>query len=618
MASMAGSTKGTDDRIVAMTYNVCYSLMSKPANFINIQTVFNDASREFGHLDLVGIQEPSNNWWDLISTTPALQSMSFIHTREAPEHMVSLYNHLKFTLDAFIPSDIRLKGKTNPQGRPSHILFLTHNLTGKKYIFINIHNGHGGDYKHLEEELSRKVDTKGNDPAHRVIIPIPGENNYHGEKNDPNDPKLIIPYNPNLPFNNKQPNYIPKLKKNPVNYSTTIASNTYDIIFMGDTNFPNVNIWHKSLDFKPLRFMGIDVSVSAENTQPPNTLHPGGDVSPSRNIVDYSQIGDYVLISNELKYDINNNAIPSNFNPRIRIFPTSDHLPVVSVIRLAKSSHSSSSKNSSTHPSITHSITHSLSSLFPLPPTPSPLSKHAASSHASAPTSMSSSYSIRELPSSKGQTIRQQEFKIETPKTLRMQDNTENPNKPDSNKELFYKNKFYPFRGKQVTTDMTLIYPPYLKESLDPATNLVFVQVKTDPNVIGYVNYDYLDLLGNNECKLKKQYASRILRLQNNNHRPHIDTVMFPFRGMQILNTDILIFPNGTITPNGLVIVQDKGDPNTIGYIQAKYLKEKHLPKGGGIKKSNKKNNKKNNRKTNKKYNIKSNRKHKSKKAKKI
>ena len=610
MASMAGSTKGTDDRIVAMTYNVCYSLMSKPANFINIQKVFNDASGEFGHLDLVGIQEPSNNWWELISTTPALQSLSFIHSREVNEHMVSLYNHLKFTLDAFIPSDIRLKGKTNPQGRPSHILFLTHNLTGKKYIFINIHNGHGGDYKHLEEELSRKVDTKGNDPAHRVIIPIPGENNYHGEKNDPNDPKQKIPYNPNLPFNRNQPNYIPRLKNNPVNYSTIIASNTYDIIFMGDTNFPHVNIWDKSLDFKPLRFMGIDVSVSAENTQPPNTC-----CSTSRQkIGDDTQIGDYILISDKLKYEITN-VIPKTFNPNSRIFPTSDHLPVVSVIRLAKSSHSSSSKHSSTHPSIAHSITHSLSSLFTLPPTPSHLSKHAASSHASAPAParISSSYSLREVPSSKGQTIRQQEFKIETPKTLRMQDNTENPNKPDSNKELFYKNKLYPFRGKQVTPGMTLIYPPYLNESLDSETNLVFVQVKTDPNVIGYVNYDYLDLLGNNECKLKKQYASRILRLQNNNHQPHIDTDMFPFKGMQILNTDILIFPNGTITPNGLVIVQDKDDPNTIGYIQAKYLKEKDLPKGGGIKKSNKKSN----RKTNKKYNMKSNRKHKSKKAKK-
>ena len=608
MASMAGSTKDTDDRIVAMTYNVCYSLMSNPVNFGNIQKVFNDASREFGHLDLVGIQEPSNNWWNLISTSPALKSLSFIHTREAHEHMVSLYNHLKFTLDAFIPSDIRLKGKTNPQGRPSHILFLTHNLTGKKYIFINIHNGHGGDYKHLEEELSRKVDTKGNDPAHRVIIPIPGENNYHGEKNDQNDPKPIIPYNPNLPFNNKQPNYIPKLKNTSVDYSFTIASNTYEIIFMGDTNFPNVNIWQKSLEFKPLRYMGINIGVSADNTQPPNTLHPGGDVSPSRNIGDYSQIGDYVLISDKLKYDINN-AIPSNFNPRITTFPTSDHLPVVSVIRLPKSSHSSSSKHSST--------------LLPYPTQPSffsKLSPASASAYPSASPSSSSSskraqYSIEYLPSSsKGQTIRQQEFKIETPKTLRMQDNTEDPNKPDSNKKLFYKDNDYPFRGKQVTTAMTLIYPPYSKESLDPATNLVFVQVKNDSNKIGYVNYDYLDLLGNNECQLKKQYASRILRLQNNNHQPHINTDMFPFKGMQISNTDILIFPNGNITKKDLVIVQDKDDPNTIGYIQAKYLKEKHLSKGGG----NKKTNKKSNKKTNKKYNKKSNRKHKSKKAKKI
>ena len=84
---MAGMI-ATTDRIVAMSYNVCFGCMYSDANSAkdltsqtlaqhcvntaiaqkknvclgNIQTVFQNAELEFGPLDLVGIQESTN--WD--------------------------------------------------------------------------------------------------------------------------------------------------------------------------------------------------------------------------------------------------------------------------------------------------------------------------------------------------------------------------------------------------------------------------------------------------------------------------------------------------------------------------------------------------------------------------
>ena len=590
---MAGPMTGKDNnRIVAMTYNVCFSLMANIANYNNIKKVFNNVATEFGPLDLVGIQEPANNWWHLINETPALNSLSFVHSREARAHLISLYNPKKFNLDAFIPSDIRLKGKNTPQGRPSHILFLTHISSGKKYIFINIHNGHGDDYKHLEEELSKKI-VKNLDPTHSVIISIPGYNNYHGEKNDPKDPKPVIPYDPNLPLNRHQINYIPTMQK--TDYSSIISSNTYDIIFMGDTNFSSVNIWHKSLKFTPLRHMNINVDVSSNNIPPPQTCCSDLRIK----IGDDTQIGDYILISDKLKYEITN-VIPRSFNPDSRIFPTSDHLPVVSVIRLPSStgpsvSHPSSSKTSifSAGPSVSHPSS-SKTSIFSAGPSVSHPSSSKTSIFSAGP---SVSHPVSHSISKKN--IDEPEFIIETQKTLRMQNSIDDPNKN------IILNSF-PFQGKIVKPGMTLVYPNGKANNVPPngakpAAELVFVQSLDNPNKIGYVNFDYIENIKNirkNEWKLKKLYPTRKLRLQVDPRDPgdsKIAESLFPFAGMTIDNTETLIFPNGETTTNGLVIVQVEDNPNIIGYIQSHYLKEKNLLRGGGTRK-NKKNNRKNHR----------------------
>ena len=173
MADMADMAD-INNRIVAISYNVCFGCMSSNENSVNdvtsetlsqlcvaeaiakdknvclnnVQTVFENVKKEFGPIDLVGIQESSK--WDEIIDTPALKDLLYIHHKEVFEDMVSLYNYQKFKLDAIIIGNLH-----ETQGRPYQILFLTHKLTDKKYIFINIHNGHKKHYKILEESLSK-------------------------------------------------------------------------------------------------------------------------------------------------------------------------------------------------------------------------------------------------------------------------------------------------------------------------------------------------------------------------------------------------------------------------------------------------------------------------------
>jgi hypothetical protein len=536
MASRASRTSMSimaeeDDKIVTMSYNVCFGCMYSDANsskdvtsvelskhckdlaekenpkknicLENIQTVFNvTAYNQFGSFDLVGIQEATN--WNEIIKAHSLKNLSFIHHKSKFEDMVSLYNSKKFKLDAFIIGDI------DGKGRPYQILFLTHKLSNIKYIFINIHNSHINDPPLLANALSSNKNA--------FVID--------------NDKKS---------FDNCQ--QIPP--RDYSDYSSIISQNEYNIIFMGDTNFHNAhNIWKMSKQFQPLINMGINVSVSNKTNPekpPPNTCCVG-----SRNLRSHvkedSRYGDYILISEKLSYIVNN-VIPS-FNPDAKTFPTSDHLPIVSVIK---------------------------------------------------------------LPSFQRQE-QEQEFRIEHDIILRFESTSKNlPEGMTASKKNIF---IYP-NGKQTQK------------------GYVFVQDKNDSNIIGYVNNSYLEKK-DDDWKLQNQYRTRILRLQDDPSDParnvklsHKGT-MHQFQGIMIENTNTLIFPNGEVTKNGLVIVQDKDDNNIIGYIKKEDLipisgksgksskSSKSLMTGGSIrqkknyKKSKKNNyNKKNNNKNNNKSNNK-------------
>ena len=439
-------------RIVAMTYNVCFGCMysdielddkgnvtktgtgvydvtsreliktctdKKNANenknnvcLSNIQDVFKKAKLNFNGLDLVGIQEASN-WDKLIEKSPLLD-LAYINHKVESADMVSLYNKTKFNLDAFIVGNLSkeefISTKTNLKtdkrpfgilnidytrtcdGRPYQLLFLTYKSSNKKYIFINIHNGHDNDRKKLIQALAKEK---------RAFIPNAGTVSF---KN--------CTYQEDLE-KKKDAMMDPTTYTIQEDYKTTIDANIYEIIFMGDTNDKKMKLWTADTDaqmalqpvtsqtqsyeetnettnieahikaaptdaerngeedqalkdinsdkfFKPLTDLGITTSVSSKSQKPPRSCCVG-----KRNLRGYAQdtyqrittpkndfskdtddrIGDYILISNNLMYDTNN-VIP-DFEKNAKIFPTSDHLPVVSVILLPKASDQASAQGGS-------------------------------------------------------------------------------------------------------------------------------------------------------------------------------------------------------------------------------------------------------------------------------
>ena len=199
-------------------------------------------------------------------------------------------------------------------------------------------------------------------------------------------------------------------------YKTTITENSYEIIFMGDTNDKKMNLWtaenkqgkkisppvtqqtadeeaketnieaynkvaptdaersqeeeeaalqelNSELLFKPLKALGINTNVSSKAKKPPRTCCVG-----RRNVRGYKpetyvkipikdsktdvskdtddRIGDYILISTNLTYEENKNNVIPTFPTNAELFPTSDHLPVVSVILLPKASEQDSAQPS--------------------------------------------------------------------------------------------------------------------------------------------------------------------------------------------------------------------------------------------------------------------------------
>ena len=446
---MANIVVDNHNRIVAMTYNVCFGCMysdfsikvdgsktgksqydvtseklvklcsqektGKDTNIClnNIQTVFKNTKSQFNGLDLVGIQEATN--WDTLINTPSLTSLSYIHHKVESADMISLYNHNKFKLDAFIVGNLStemFKDISIPDapgieekykkegsnyrricdGRPYQLLFLTYKSSNKKYIFINIHNGHGNDRKKLIQALAKEK---------RAFIPNAGTVSF---KN--------CTYQEDLE-KKKDAMMDPTTYTIQEDYKTTIDANIYEIIFMGDTNDKKMKLWTADTDaqmalqpvtsqtqsneetkettnieahikaaptdaerngeedqarkdinsdkfFKPLTDLGITTSVSSKAQKPPRSCCVG-----KRNLRGYAQdtyqrittpkndfskdtddrIGDYILISNNLMYDTNN-VIP-DFEKNAKTFPTSDHLPVVSVILLPKASDQASAQGGS-------------------------------------------------------------------------------------------------------------------------------------------------------------------------------------------------------------------------------------------------------------------------------
>ena len=387
-------------RIVAMTYNVCFGCMysdfsdtdgkesgnsrfdatsrelvklcsqkntdqGKNICLTNIQSVFESTKLQFSSLDLVGLQEASN--WEQLIKASVLTSLSYVHHKALSADMVSLYNHKKFKLDAFIVGNITSKtmretlrdghpAKDKPDGRPYQLLFLTHRKSTHKYVFINIHNSHLYTRKELVAALGHEK---------RFFVPKSNMQSFSNCNYDNVDVDTVV--------------YKGVLYDIGTYYLETTQRTFYEIIFMGDTNDQGrIDLWKEekeeaedkqrrlyeydssyTLFFRPLLDLYIgNNNVSSKGKQPPNSccsgrVHLRDDNATPNYIIDLQgekgiaaikhldivtdiddKYGDYILISKGLQYEENKNNVIPDFKHNASEFPTSDHLPVVSVIIL--------------------------------------------------------------------------------------------------------------------------------------------------------------------------------------------------------------------------------------------------------------------------------------------
>ena len=280
-----------------------YRITGKNSCFSNVTENINTIITYFSRIDLLGIQEATGFVMDAEAWLTKKQldnNLLFIHHQIQLKsgkyaEMISFYNSNTFILDAVITGDI-VNNENISNGRPYQLLFLTKKNTGKKYIFINIHNGHGRSWnkENLERNLSKNMN---------VFIP-PSIQSYI----------RVVP------------------EVCTTDYRNVLAVNNYNIIFLGDTNdHGRLNLWNN--DFIPLKYTGIPsintIQVTAKGEQPPNTCCTGEHSLRSKSDDD-PWYGDYILINDRLNYTMNN-TIPL-FNYNAQDVPSSDHLPIVAVI----------------------------------------------------------------------------------------------------------------------------------------------------------------------------------------------------------------------------------------------------------------------------------------------
>ena len=228
--------------------------------------------------------------------------MNYIHSNTLEnnlgEDLITFYNSRIYKL-LFFKTDTLLKND-----RPVHILFLKNLINNKNLIVINMHSYHykNNEKKELDKILSNKLNIK-NDILGIIVNKDSKNKNY---KN--------INYKNNINKINKE---ILDLK-NP------------NIIIMGDWNdHKNYDYWKS---FKPFKYTKINQikNIIVKSSKPPKTCCVGKkSLRPDTKDKLY---GDYILISDNLKFK-KKNFIPKNYDLFDAYkFPTSDHLPVKAII----------------------------------------------------------------------------------------------------------------------------------------------------------------------------------------------------------------------------------------------------------------------------------------------
>jgi hypothetical protein len=309
------------------------------------------------------------------------------------------------------------------------------------------------------------------------------------------------------------------------NISHIIANKNFNTIVLGDFNdlWRNQNFWKDLQIFKYSKYNNLNNIIVSTNNRPPYTC-----CSTSIQQMTHPYYGDYISIDNtKLTY-----LVPNQIHPGYNFKPSSDHLPVYAEIQIKslKQQNNQIQQNSQIPQNNQIQI---------------PQNNQIQQNNQIHQTRQIKKY-----------------FTNVKKRTLRLLDKLDDPN--DISTFIDNNGNKINFKGKKLKKNSVLIFP-----NGNIYNNYIFVTVENNTNIIGYINYNYLYKINNYEYKLDPKYKKKLLRL-----KPIIDDPKNHFnnRGLHITSNDTLIIPNGQITQNNLVIIQDANDPSIIGYIRKKYL----------------------------------------------
>ena len=332
LSSNGGKLTTYDTQINALTYNICWGCMSanekskfdataralalkcqadKTATGDNkcATNITNNIYNAFKYnttstdMDILALQE-STNWRLIYDSLKATEYnyLGYIHHLTdtgtgAVAELCTMYNKHKFKLLSVITGDAC-------KGRPYQIIRFMWIAMQRELIVINIHNTHGNCNKHLTDILN-------NNSVQQKFTKFTDGNLDAGLLNPALKPVDKPP----------KPHAIPPY-----------------IIFMGDTNdHGSINLWDRRINggtgFVPLQEYKQKVSNQSERPPVASCCIPSGGSHGLRESVGNDRLyGDYVLISDNLKYNIQNIVPSSHINHNATKHPASDHLPVLSVI----------------------------------------------------------------------------------------------------------------------------------------------------------------------------------------------------------------------------------------------------------------------------------------------
>ena len=318
-----------DDNLLVLSYNICWGCMQDDTRdgpgfevakecksgkcMQNVINTIDQISIDNGMpYDLVGLQEASK-YSNIHSTSRTLAPMTRVHALYHLEHIVSFYNPNKFSLLAFAGIDIARLIKQG-RGRPMLILVLERKTDKEKILFINFHNGHGYEIKHLHDAVSAALTRFGN-----LVDPTISQN-----------------------LDNIQDADLSKFRRAGDLTLLNFNFSEYNIIVTADSNENTSAVGGKFCrgQFQPLFNLGIHTHVYTTTT-PITCCITGLGTSGLQ------MIGDYILYSNKIRA-ITDNKVPNfaNYKPPNDSYtttPRSDHLPVYSILSLPSIVHSMSS-----------------------------------------------------------------------------------------------------------------------------------------------------------------------------------------------------------------------------------------------------------------------------------